>query len=284
MAFEVLLPDENPSSASTKDLVFSVLAEGKHRTLTQIHRELKSRFGVSVSFQAVIKAVRSLSSSGVLERSAMLYSLRKEWIFEAKRFFDKVYMEHFKVKRPMKATKVVGGVRVFTVNNLLELDTMWNDLLVDWASHERKDKRNVWRGMHCWWLLPRLQEEDLLHDFLLKYKVETYNVITGSTKFDRWALKYYSEKGIRIRIDPKAGPVSWLNVTSFGDNYMKFEIPAEVGGQLDAIYRRARSMEDIDLKKVMDIFKRNCEMQVVVINDSMLAEKLKEEIIARFGQ
>ena len=195
MTLEIVLPEANVKDRTVKDLVFSILVDDEAKTLTQLHRGIKRKYGRSVSFQAVIKAVKSLISHEVLVKETRFYSISKDWVFETRNFFDKLYSEHFKVKRPMKKIELGKEIIVYTVANLLELDKLWNDLLTNWAKKEEEDKRNVWKGRHCWWLIPRLQEEDILHDLFEKNKIKTYNLLIENTLLDKIAVKYYRKKG-----------------------------------------------------------------------------------------
>ena len=282
MAVEIVIPEVKVKDRTTKDLVFSILVEDKPKTLTQLHREIKRRYGVSVTFQAVIKAVNSLLAHNVLVKADKLYSINKDWIFETRSFFDKLYREHFKVKKPMKKVELGKEVIVYTVSNLFELDRLWNDLLTEWAKKEEEDKRNVWKGKHCWWLIPRFQEEDILHDFFAKQKVKTYNLLTENTLLDKISVNYYAKKKEFIKINPKIKLKSDSHISAFGEFFLKFEIPKEISNQLEKIYKKTQKFEDLDLKKISDIFKQNVEIEVTVIKNKLVADKIKEDIISHF--
>ena len=262
--------------------MFSILAEDNPKTLTQLHREIKRRYGISITFQAVIKAVNSLRLHKVLVKEGKLYNLNKDWIFETRNFFDKLYTEYFKVKKPMKKIELGKEVTVYTVNNLLELDRLWNDLLFNWARKETEDKRNVWRGRHCWWLIPRLQEEDILHDFFAKQGIKTYNILTRNTLLDKITINYYLKKKEFIKITNGIELKKDDQISAFGEFLMKFEIPKAISDKLEKIYQSTKKIEDLDLKKVIDIFKQNSEIEVMIIKDKLLADKIKQEIIDYF--
>jgi len=282
MTLEIVIPEKNLKKSNIKDLIFSILIEDTEKTLTQLHREIKKKYGVSVSFQAIIKAVKSLLLQKVLKKHERLYSLNKDWIFETRNFLDQIYTEHFKVKKPIKKIELGKEVIVYTVHNLLELDRLWNDLLTNWIKNEKKDKRNVWKGKHCWWLIPRLQEEDILHDFLLKNKIETYNIISENTILDKISLKYYSDKGEFIKSNKRTKLEKNMNISAFGKIILKFEIPKKISKKIESIYKKTKKIEDINLKKVLDIFKENTEIEITLIKDKYLADKIKEEIIDYF--
>lgn len=281
MTIEIVIPEKNAEDRSTKDLVFSILSEEESKTLTQLHREIKRRYGVSVTFQAVIKAVNSLIKNKVIVKNEKLYSINKDWVFETRNFFDRLYTEHFKVKKPMKKVELGRDIIIYTVNNLLELDRLWNDLLTNWCKEETKDKRNCWKGKHAWWLIPRLQEEDILHDLMIKSNIKTYNLWTENTLLDKVATKYYSKKNEFAKIK-RLNSKADKHITAFGESLIKFEIPQNLSKKLEILYKKTKKLEDLDIKKAIDIFKENTEIEVTLIKDKLLADKIKEEIIRYF--
>ena len=263
MVLEIVIPETGSKNKTVKDMVFSILIDDISKTLTQLHKEIKRRYGVSVSFQAVIKAVHSLLDSSVLIKEKKLYSIDKDWIFRSRNFFDNLYTEHFKVKKPVKKVELSKNITVYTVHNLLELDRLWNDLLTNWAKEEKKDKRNCWRGKHAWWLIPRLQEEDILHDFLIKHNVKTYNLWIDNTPLDKLAIKYYSRKNEFTKINTRIKLEIDSHIAAFGDNIIKFEIPTKISKELERIYKKTNKLKDLDIKQVIDIFKENTEIEFI---------------------
>src|SRR3989344_2908523 len=281
MTLEIVIPEREAKKSTVKDMIFAILAEGNPKTLTQLHREMKRRYGVGVSFQAVIKAVRNLLEHRVLNKSKRIYSLNKEWIFETRSYLDKLYIQHFKVVKPLETAEFSKEVTVYKVGNLLELDRLWNGLLANWAKSEKEDKRNVWQGNHCWWLIPRLQEEDALHDLFIEHRVKTYNLINDGTTLDKLAVKYYSKKGENAKIRKRKTDAD-RHLSIFGSYIVRFEIPRHLADKLEEIYQKTKKIEELDLKNVLDIFKKNLEIEEIVIDDRVLADALKEKIILDF--
>lgn len=282
MTLEIVIPEANVKDRTVKDLIFSILVDDTSKTLTQLHREIKRKYNISVSFQAVIKAVNSLLSHKVLVKEGKLYSLNKDWIFETRDFFDNLYRKHFNVKKPIKKVELGKEVIVYTISNLLELDRLWYELLMNWSKKEIFDKRNCWRGRHAWWVIPRLQEEDVLHDFMIKQGIKTYNLWTENTMLDKLAAKYYSKKGEFAKIIKKINLKTDSHIAAFGENLIKFEISKKISDKLEELYKNTKRLEDLDIKKAIDLFKENTEIEFTVIKDKLIADKIKEEIISYF--
>ena len=180
----------------------------------------------------------------------------------------------------MKKVDFGNEVVVYTVHNLLELDRLWNDLLMNWAKNETEDKRNCWKGKHAWWLVPRLQEEDSLHDFMISKGIKTYNLWLENTLLDKAAGKYYQKREQFTKINSKIKLGKDIHMAAFGDNLIKFEIPEVISKKLEKLYKETKKLEDLDVKYAIDIFKENAEISFTVIKDEFLANKFKEEIVS----
>ncbi|PIN93738.1 hypothetical protein COU54_01765 [Candidatus Pacearchaeota archaeon CG10_big_fil_rev_8_21_14_0_10_31_24] len=278
---EITLPDIKNEDKNVKDLVFSILTDRNSRTLTQIHKEIKKVYGMSVSFQAVMKATNYLIDKKILLRNEMTYTISSEWIFKSRNFIDRLYRTFFNVQEPIKKVELGKEITIYTVSNLLELDRLWNDLLMNWTKNEKSDKRNVWKGKHCWWLIPRLHEEDLLHDFMMSQKIITYNLLLENTLMDKIAVTYYKNKGGNAKLKSVELEKD-QHMSAFGEFLLKFEIPEDISKRLERIYNKTNKIENLNLKEVLDVFKENRNIEVTVIRDKMIADKIKEDIISFF--
>jgi hypothetical protein len=63
---------------------------------------------------------------------------------------------------------------------------------------------------------------------------------------------------------------------------VKFNIPDSISAEIEKVYLKTKSIQEIDLKKILDIFKKNAEIEVTIIRDKMIADKIKEDIISYF--
>ena len=80
----------------------------------------------------------------------------------------------------------------------------------------------------------------------------------------------------------KLGTKPDSHISAFGEFIVRFEIPKNISKKLEDVYRKTKRIEDLDLKKTLDIFKQDAEIEVTVIKDKMLADKIKGEIVSEF--
>lgn len=278
MTIEIVIP-ENGKVKKTKDMVFSILIDHPNLTLTQIQRKIKSLYGVNITIQSILKSINYFLKNNVILKDNKTYYINKEWVFDIKNYFDNLYFEMLNIKNTNKKINYSKEVTVYNLNNLFELDKLWSDYLINWIKKEKRDRRNVWQGNHCWWLIPRIQNEEMLHDQFDEYKVKTYNLIGQDTLLDRVAYKYYKSRKENVKILDEN---ILEDVSCFGEFIFKYKIPKSIFNKLQKIYYSTKNIDVLDINKINAIFKEKDKIEVMVIKDSFLSSKIKDEIINRF--
>ena len=128
MTLQLTLPLGNKNDV--KSLVFTILTKEYPLKLIELTNFIRKRYGKSVTFQAVRKAVLGLVEEGVLQQEEHAYNINKEWIKNSKKFIDDLYAEVYKEKTmPKSVDSITGEVSVFTFNSLNELMKFWQRLL-----------------------------------------------------------------------------------------------------------------------------------------------------------
>jgi hypothetical protein len=278
MTIEIIIP-ENGKIKKTKDMVFSILIDYPNLTLTQLQRKIKSLYGVNITLQSILKSINYFSDNNVILKENKFYSINKDWIYDVKNYFDNLYFDTLKVENINKKINYSKNVSIYTLNNLFELDKLWSDYLINWIKNEKKDKRNVWQGNHCWWLIPRIQNEELLHDQFDKFKVKTYNLIGRDTLLDRVAYNYYKSRKENVKILKK--PIL-EDISCFGEFVFKYKIPDSIFKKLEKIYYSTKKTDKLDINTINNVFKQNEKIEVMIIKDVFLANNIKYEIIKYF--
>jgi len=197
MTIEIIIP-EKFKNLKVKDAIIYLLIEEKEKTLTQLHRSIQKK-GITTSFQAVIKATKLLVEQKVIINNNKKYSINFDWIIKNKIFFDNLYKNNIKINNKEKINKN-ENITTYKVNNLFELDKLWWDLLIEWANKEEKNKINIWKGQHMWWLIPRIEDENYLREFLGLKNIKSYFILENKNYLDKIASEYYLKKNEKVKI------------------------------------------------------------------------------------
>ena len=119
---------------------------------------------------------------------------------------------------------------------------------------------------------------------MVEKKIETYNVWTEGEILDKQAMRYYAKRGIHTKLSKKKLTKNNEHISVFGENIVKFKIPEHIDTKINKIYRKAKKIEDMDIKRTIDLYKEECEIELVIIKDQTLADKMKEAIINNFDK
>ena len=83
-------PELFGKSDSVKSLVFQILTKEYPLKLIELHNTIKRRYGKSVTYQGVRKAVTELIGESVLEAQGSVYALNPAWIEQTRRALEDI--------------------------------------------------------------------------------------------------------------------------------------------------------------------------------------------------
>ena len=73
---ELSIPQKGEETRNVKDLVFTILTEEKNLSLIELTNRIQRNYNISVTYQAVRKAVDKLNQQGVLEKIGKKYKIK----------------------------------------------------------------------------------------------------------------------------------------------------------------------------------------------------------------
>lgn len=282
VTFTLPLFEQKPSTV--KDMVFSILMTDFPLSLIQLLNHTKSRYGVSVTFQAVRDAVLQLMRAKVLIKEGKHYSINREWILEAHRFVDSLEKTYFKKQDSVKNKIEVGqNMSVYTFPNLLTMDRVWNDIITDnFASNPNQPKIMTFESMHFWWVIVTLAQETALMRETIEKGIKHFYICYGNTPLDAWAVKHYNEIGLKSIMLPKPKDfIEGNNIGAYGDLIIQTMYSKQTAEKITSFFRRYKRIEDIKLNELIDVVNEQTNEQLSVIKDSLLAKTMRERVIRK---
>jgi hypothetical protein len=271
-----MLLEDHPKT--TKEAIFSLLLEYYPKRPAAIWKEL-GRFGISVTIQGVVKALGELEEKGIVARSEHGYLLSPYYIQQLQKTSEKVSKSYSVSSRKLKG--IAKSVEIYTAKNMLEQDAIWEKVCVEWARQRPNDKVRAWIGRHPWVPFARLENEDRFEDAMRDFGIIGFNVVTGTSKLDRVGSEFYNKAGLRTKIDSRAD-IGNVYMEAFSSFYIRCELPKEIANAFERIFKKTKSSRDLNIKEVIDITKMEVPVTVLVIHDSMSAQKIRRDILNRF--
>jgi putative hydrolase of the HAD superfamily len=72
---------------SVRDLIVELLASGQMLSVSELRFQLRSKYSISVSYQAIHKELQQLMDGEVVQRDGKLFSLKLQWLRRKAEFF-----------------------------------------------------------------------------------------------------------------------------------------------------------------------------------------------------
>jgi hypothetical protein len=283
MALKTSLPFGKKNGV--KDLVFTILSSEYPLRIIQLTNYIKKRYGRSVTFQAVRKAVLELVSESVLIKKDDAFSINKKWVSETKLLLDDLSK---KLNRnpvsPKNIHSISEGVSVFTFSSLNKLMKFWQDLIEDWYVNFRKGDYNVncYQAAHTWEGLLHLDREKELMGQLKKKRIRSYILSTGNTPLDRNIRTFYKEIGMKVTISSSSSSFDKsYYVGTYGDLIIQAQYPDELVKDLDLFFKRNKTIKNFNLKELSDLVGRKVEVKLTVIKNLEMAKQINQSIISQ---
>ena len=268
--------------SNVKNLVFSILTKEYPLKLIELTNYIRKRYGKSVTFQAVRKAVLELTDETVLIKEDSKYLINKKWALESKKILDTLYTDLTTDKiLPNKINSIEGEVSVFTFNSLNELMKFWQDLMNDWSNNLKKGYSvNCYQGAHIWEGLLHLDKEEKLMKNLKKKGIKSYIVCVGNTFLDKGIKKFYESIGINMQINHSSSSFDKsYYVGTYGDMIIQTTYPKKIVNALDDFFKKNKSITSIDLMELSRIANIKVKMKLTVIKNLDMAKQINKSIL-----
>jgi len=270
---------------NVKNIVFSILTKEHPLKIIELTNFIRRRYGKSVTFQAVRKAILELVEERVLVREDKGFSINKEWVLEGKKTLDLLYEDLAVEKtRPKQVESIKGEVSVYTFGSVNEMIKFWQDLIDYWYRQFKKGDPNIncYQAAHCWEGLLHLDRERLLMGQLKQKGIISYILSTGNTPLDRNIRKFYKSIGIKMQISKSSSSFDRsFYIGTYGEMIVQTKYPDEIVKELDEFFKKNKTLEGLDLKRLSEIVNKMVQIKLTVIKNLEMAKQINKSIISQ---
>ncbi len=271
---------ETPTSV--KDMVFSILMQDYPLSLIELLNTIKKRYTISLSFQAVRKAVLELEQAKVIHKDGKKFSLSREWILHLIKFGNTLQKNYFTSPHTRKkATLEVGpNLTVYTLPKLVDLDYVWNGIIRESLSEPNAPKIITFKAVHFWFMLATLAQETELIKEMQQHGIKLYYICYGNTPLDKWTVQMYNRLGVHCKQLPKPKDfVPGLNIGTYGNYLIQATHPQPLATEIDKFFHSCQKVEDASLAKITDFVTAQQDIQLTVQYDPIIAASFRENIM-----
>ena len=279
----------NDMKKDVKDLVFSILAEEYPLKIIELTNFIRRRYGRSVTFQGVRKAIMQLVDDGVVIRTEKEFMINKEWVQNSKKILDKLYInlvEGKKKKYSKKFDSIGGDVSVFAFNSINEMVKVWEDLSDEWYKSFRKGEHeyniNCYQAAHSWEVLLHPDVEAKLMSQCKKKGIKAYILCTENTPLDRSLARFHDKIGVKVVINPSSSSFDKSHyIGTYGSLIIQAKYPQKIVKRLDEFFRKNQDIGNINLSELSEIANAKVKVKMTVIKNLEMAKQINSSIFSK---
>lgn len=275
---------------TVNDFVLIMLAKESPLTIGQVAKKLRADFKVSITFQGVRKSLHTLTRRKVLESQGTSYRISKQFILEAKRLSDQMMKNYFPGDKGTPGirwteTSITQKQATYTFEDFIRADQFCNEIILDWAYNrkEGEDSTFCFQSPHYWYVFAQLGIESSFLLELKRLKVDAFYLCEGNTLLDKWTKRFYDTHKIRYALTKK-GERMKTTIGAFGDFIVQYDYPEDLFRQVESFYRKAASLETMNLSQIAKLSEFKSSITFTVIRNRAIAEKVKRDILSKFGK
>ena len=282
MALNISLPIGKKQN--TKDLVFTILTKEYPLKIIELTNFIKKRYGKSVTFQAVRKAVLELVEESVLVKTGKEFSINKTWVQNARKKLGEIYEDLTKENKPSGLDSIQGEMSVFTFDSLNELMKFWQDIIDDWFENFKKGDPNInaYQGLRSWEALIHPDREKNVMGQLKKKGIISYAIGINHTPLDKYIWRFYKNVGLKVGfLSQQSNFDKHFFVATYGETIVQGHYPTKILLEMDAFFKKTKSIEDLDLTKLSDIVDKKVKVKLTAIKNLEMAKQINNSIISQ---
>ncbi len=279
MTLSITLPQLSPKSASTKDLIISILSEEWPLTARSLCSKLQREGSASLSYQAVHKSLLGLEREKIVEKIGKGYQIDLDWLNNLRKFSDKT-IESYKLDK----TSDFDGGKVLDFYNPFDF---FRGMLNIFASRTliEKDSPNYGCGClkHLWWPL-NFNKEEFEKFKIMGETYESYVICANDTPVDRWLKDYYLKagfNGIKLGADYKFED----DFAVIGNYYLQIFFPESMKKMNDKLFSSVKDMSGLINKGFLEnLFRQKTHIRVIIIRNPELCRQLRQRQLSYFKE
>ncbi len=258
-------------NASTKDAIISLLSRRFPLSVKEVSHALGHELGISVSYQAVHKAVLELFEQNVLEKAGLKYRLAPDWISRIKNFADQVEKLYSKKNdlSDFSRTDIVN----FRFSNFIECGKfLINDFYLKFPNPENKEEVSF--NEHCWLLIGGSDREFEALKEICKRK-NIYNITLNDTVLDRQATGFLISLGKKCLVGIK--PPMEGDLFIVGDFIAQVYYSSDFKKEFYGFYEQTKDFSKFNLPDYFRVISKESFITVTISRNADLADFLRKQ-------
>lgn len=277
---ELSIPQPGENAKSAKDMIFTILSDNSPLSLIALYNIIKKQYNISITYQAVRKAVELLHKERVLTKHGKQYEINLDWAMDLKIFFDKIVTK-CKTGKSVHNFKIdlsKGEYTVYTLKTLLDTDNFWAEIMYYWMDNLKKGENNeVFVFAHyAWWSVINLGREIHMYNTLSKRKIPTKFLFVRKNSLNKWAADLYP-KNIKVRLTSDKKSDETTDFMCLGDTIIQIKYPKDLLDKIRNYFNTYASIKEIGVDVLTQLAHEPHDIKFILFKNPTMAQSLKDK-------
>lgn len=256
--------------------ILDAVAGTPHISLAELHATLRRR-RVDITLQHLYRTVNRMVEEQILLKSGTTVSVNLMWLsyleFFAGRAKTTILQDRSQQVFPLKD----GERRMFKVHCLLDLQTIWNHLLVELYRSEPQKYLFKYYS-HAWWQLGKHSLDPAFYKRITELGVRCYWVFGNTTFLDHHAADLHKDlMDVRL-VEKPPFPSEGYCLNVYGPYVFECLFPEKITKHFDFIFHNVTAFEQFDPEIFSDIFLLKVPLTLKVSRSEKQAAPLRATI------
>lgn len=265
-----------------EERIVTILAKKANSSVEDIHRKIANELK-SYSLPAIYKELGKLEFQGVVVKEKKRYSLRLPWVLDFLSLADNASQTYLENPTLDSLIPKRGEKKVWRFTNLLRLNNFWAQAILVLLNRSSSKILYTWMP-HSWFNLA-YQEQETQYLKSLKHAESRQYLICGSkSPLDVWAERFWKSSNTTYAFTStpfvKDSSFYWNIVDEY---VVKVSLDPQMTKRIDDLYRRVKTVAQIDLSKAFGLFTQRVKAVMVLEHNPKKALLLKNRFRRFFG-
>lgn len=257
-----------------RDAIIGILSADWPLSLKEIYSKLKSKYGVSVTYQAAHKHLHNLIEEKIVSDTENRYSLDLNWIKSSNEKFAHLEKAYTQQKLTQQLPKKV----VF--NSYYEMYSFVEDVLFN-KTIPTLGKPICFIDRH-WWNTTILTKEQVCKLEEITKNNKYYCIAKCDGPLDNIFMNFWKSYGMRVKTENDLQVEHGTII--IGDIFIQILYPKEFHKIMDELANSAATLAEINLKKMQsELVYKKTEIIFLITEDKDIAERIRQDVLSSFG-
>ncbi|HRH93816.1 MAG TPA: hypothetical protein PKV72_04785 [Candidatus Peribacteria bacterium] len=263
--------------------ILEIVSKSPGISMGELHKELKAR-NVDVSLQHLYRTVTRMTDEQVLLKTKGKVSINLMWASYLQFFAEQTKAAAVDSHKNMPMFPLKEGERkVFELDTLADVETIWNHLLVQLYGITPDVKMLFKYYSHAWWQLGEKAGQKEIYKRIADAGIRCHWLF-GSTSFlDTHVAEVNNKVFLAKCTDTPPFPAEGYNTNVYGEYILECIFPDNITKHFAFLFRSVKSMKEFDARLVSDLFGMKGKYKVTVWRNWRQADTVRAKIAQCFA-